>query len=101
VLDRVPVLPNARAFAREGAVTGASHRNLASYGDAVLLASRLDPLERLLLSDPQTSGGLLVAVAPEAVDAVLARFRADGFHDAAAIGRFGDDLTTAPCVRVD
>jgi selenide,water dikinase len=43
-------------------------------------------VERALLTDPQTSGGLLVACAPEAVDAVLAVFRSEGFDDAAVIG---------------
>ena len=87
-LDRIPLLRHARAFALDGAVTGASHRNLASYGDDVELDARHDPVERLLLSDPQTSGGLLVAVDPADVDETLRRFRAAGFADAAQIGRF-------------
>jgi selenide,water dikinase len=86
-LDRIPFLPNARRFALDGAVTGASHRNLASYGDDVEIAEGRDPVERLLLSDPQTSGGLLAAVAPESVDAVLRRFHDAGFAEAAVIGR--------------
>jgi selenide, water dikinase len=49
-----------------------------------------------LLTDPQTSGGLLVACAPDAVDAVLAIFRDDGFGDAAVIGAMaaGEPLVT-------
>ncbi|HEA3874117.1 TPA: selenide, water dikinase SelD, partial [Burkholderia multivorans] len=41
-------------------------------------------------TDPQTSGGLLVACAPDAVDDVLACFRADGFDRAAVIGEMID-----------
>ncbi len=87
-LAAVPFLSQARAFALDGSITGASHRNLASYGHELAICARHDPVERLLLSDPQTSGGLLVAVAPEAVDDVLDRFRGEGFGKAAAIGRF-------------
>ena len=85
--ERVPLLPNARTFAVDGAVTGASHRNLASYGDDVVTSGRGE-IDRALLSDPQTSGGLLVAVAPDAVERTLERFRASGFARAAVVGRF-------------
>jgi len=43
-----------------------------------------------VITDPQTSGGLLVACAPGAAEAVLAAFRADGFDQAAIIGRMED-----------
>jgi selenide,water dikinase len=99
-LDRVPLLPRARRFATEGSVTGASHRNLASYGGDVTVAAGHDDVERLLLSDPQTSGGLLVAVAPDAVEAVLERFRDAGFDEAAAIGRFSTASSDRPRVTV-
>ena len=70
---------------REGYVTGASRRNWASYGERVDLNGYGD-VERWLLTDPQTSGGLLVTCAPEAVDQVRARVPADGFEQAAVIG---------------
>ena len=98
-LSRIPFLPNARRFALDGNVTGASHRNLASYGHDVAIADGADPVERLLLSDPQTSGGLLVAVAPEAVDEVLHRFHDAGFADAVVVGRFAPPVAAAPRVR--
>jgi selenide, water dikinase len=100
-LAQVPFLPNAHAFARDGSVTGASHRNLASYADDVVMATRHDPIERLLLSDPQTSGGLLVAVAPEDVDRVLAQFHAAGFDHAGVIGRFHESETANARVHID
>src|SRR5208283_4941895 len=75
------------ALARDGIATGASERNWASYGTEVTLRDE-DPVARVLLTDPQTSGGLLAACAPDAVDSVLAVFRAEGFEHAARIGQF-------------
>ena len=83
---RVPLHPGVAELARQGILTGASGRNWAGCGDAVSLARPDDAAERALLTDPQTSGGLLVACAPEAADDVLAVFRAEGFADAAVIG---------------
>jgi selenide,water dikinase len=83
---RVPLLPDAAALARAGHVTGASARNWTGYGAEVTLAGADAGIERALLTDPQTSGGLLAACAPAAVDDVLAIFRREGFADAAVIG---------------
>lgn len=82
----VPVLEGVRELAAQGLVTGASGRNWASYGAEVNLPQGFADVERALLTDPQTSGGLLVSCAPEAVDEVLAAFRRDGFERAAVIG---------------
>jgi selenide,water dikinase len=79
--------PQVADLARQGFVTGASARNWAGCGDAVTLARSDDAVERALLTDPQTSGGLLVACADDAADEVLAVFRAEGFADASVIGR--------------
>src|SRR5439155_14039819 len=73
--ERLPLLPDALALAREGIATGASDRNWAGYGKDVMLTATLDDARRALLTDPQTSGGLLVACTPDAADAVLAVFR--------------------------
>ncbi len=83
---QVPVLPGVMALAGQGHVTGASGRNWAGYGDEVQLPEGFTPEQRALLTDPQTSGGLLVACAPEAVGEVLAVFARHGFADAAEIG---------------
>ena len=83
----LPVLPGAIELAREGCFTGASGRNFGGYGDKVTLDPAIDEAGKALLTDPQTSGGLLVACAPEAVDDVMAIFHADGFGHAAVIGR--------------
>ena len=82
----VPVLPRVRDMVAAGFVTGASSRNWASYGREVELGPNVTPAEKTLLTDPQTSGGLLVACAPEAVEDVLSAFRADGFARASVIG---------------
>ncbi|MBU2410206.1 MAG: selenide, water dikinase SelD, partial [Gammaproteobacteria bacterium] len=71
----------------EGFVTGASGRNWAGYGADVKLDSALPATAQDLLSDPQTSGGLLVSCAPDAADRVLSIFQAGGFASARVIGR--------------
>lgn len=93
----LPWIAGAQAFAEAGVVTGASGRNWASYGESVRLGDTLPTVAQALLTDPQTSGGLLVACAPESVDDVLAIFRADGFDSASVIGEMRDG---APRVEV-
>ena len=63
----LPLLARAGEFVEAGLMTGASGRNWASYGDRVSLAAGLDSSAQTLLSDPQTSGGLLAAVDPSVV----------------------------------
>ena len=82
----VPLLPRVKAMVAEGFVTGASGRNWASYGRDVELGPNVTPADKALLTDPQTSGGLLVSCAREAVPEVLSIFRRDGFAHAAVIG---------------
>lgn len=84
--SRVPVVQGVRALAEAGCVTGASGRNWAAYGASVDLPAGFPALDQALLSDPQTSGGLLVSCAPEAVSEVLAIFARHGFAQAAVIG---------------
>jgi selenide,water dikinase len=79
------VLPGVAALLAEGVRTGASGRNWASYGEAV--RGEFSEAQRDLLTDPQTSGGLLIAVAPRAADAVLALAKARGFEHARVVGR--------------
>jgi selenide,water dikinase len=84
---QVPLLPGVAAMAADGFVTGASGRNWAGYGSDVTLASTLPSVAKDLVSDPQTSGGLLVSCDPSAVNEVLRIFRDGGFDQAAVIGR--------------
>ena len=89
VLDMasIPLLTDVERLATEGYITGASARNWMAYGDEVALDAAISTIQRALLTDPQTSGGLLVACAPAAVDQVLETFRAEGFAGAAVVGR--------------
>jgi selenide,water dikinase len=95
--SKLPLLPHAVDLAREGNVTGASARNWAGYGVKMTLGAKIGDAEKAVLTDPQTSGGLLVACAPQACDAVLDIFRAEGFGDAAVIGEVAEG---APAVSV-
>jgi selenide,water dikinase len=85
-LSDVPILDGVLEMARAGLVTGASARNWASYGADVRFVSDDVEMEKALLCDPQTSGGLLVACAESAVDDVIGVFRANGCEAAARIG---------------
>jgi selenide,water dikinase len=84
--SQVPLLPGARELAGQGFVTGASERNWAGYGADVVLPAGFTAPQQALLTDPQTSGGLLVSCAPGVVADVLAIFRRHGFQSAAEIG---------------
>ena len=83
----VPLLPGVRELAAQGMVTGASGRNWAGYGADIDLPPEFAPQDQALLSDPQTSGGLLVSCAPDALDAVMAIFARHGFGRAAVVGQ--------------
>jgi len=83
----VPLVDGAAELAAAGFVTGASGRNWNAYGNEVHLGKDIADTTRALLTDPQTSGGLLVACAPDAVGDVLAIFASMGFAGAAAVGR--------------
>ena len=90
----VPLLPNVSALIKAGMVTGASARNWDGYGNEIKLAAGLPADCQTLLSDPQTSGGLLVCCSPETVPEVLAVFGRHGFNDAAVIGSIGEAQAT-------
>lgn len=87
----LPLLPNVLDYARRGCVTGASARNWAAYGERVDLAPGIDEPLKALLTDPQTSGGLLVSCAPEVVTEVLSSFLQEGFDHAVVIGEMSQD----------
>lgn len=84
--SRVPLLARAAEFAEGGIATGASTRNWQAYGDRVELDAALAPAWRTVLTDPQTSGGLLVACARDSEEDVLSAFARAGFAEAARIG---------------
>jgi selenide,water dikinase len=95
--DDLPMIGEALEWVKEGTATGASDRNWKGYGGEVRMPPGAPDWKRKLISDPQTSGGLLVACAPSAEKAVLERFRRAGFPHACRIGtmRAGAGLTVA------
>jgi len=84
--DALPLLSHAPALVRQGFVTGASHRNWDSYGKDADLPADLPDWRRHILTDPQTSGGLLVACAAPAADRLVAGIKAAGYPLARRIG---------------
>ncbi len=94
--DEVPVLAGVEAFARAGVRTGASDRNWQSCASSVRRRPALEPWRRDLLTDPQTSGGLLIAIDEGRAGALADFVRSRGFPAAAQIGRFA-----AGCAEIE
>ena len=99
-VEDVPVLPGASALAEAGIATGAAGRNWDSYGHSVSGAETWQKWRSLLLCDPQTSGGLLIAVAPDDAAALLERLRQEGFQRAAIIGALHGCEDAPPAIRL-
>ncbi|WP_424812637.1 selenide, water dikinase SelD [Roseococcus sp. YIM B11640] len=95
--NALPLLRHAAALAERGFVTGASHRNWDSYAEGVDVPESFPLWRRHLLTDPQTSGGLLVACAPDAAAGLVAQMRASGYPLAE---RIGSARAGQPCVIV-
>jgi selenide,water dikinase len=91
---KLPLITEAIAHAQSGMATGASRRNWASYRREVSIAPACEPWHQTMLTDPQTSGGLLVSCAPSAVKFVLEAFQAHGCTSAAVIGSMFDQAPT-------
>jgi selenide,water dikinase len=82
----VPLLPAVEQLATEGHITGASARNWAGYHQDITPDPMITSVQQALLTDPQTSGGLLVACADDVVADVIKLFHAQGFAHVAVIG---------------
>jgi selenide, water dikinase len=93
----IPFFTHAEALAEAGYVTGASKRNWNSYGDEVVLPANLPEWRRDLLTDPQTSGGLLVACKAERAEAIRVKIEAAGYHRASIVG---ETLAGSPGIAV-
>ena len=87
----VPIVAGARALAEQGIVPGGTRRNREALAEIVRWAPAIDEVTQLLLCDAQTSGGLLIAVAPERCDALVERLRAAPTLAAAVIGELDDN----------
>jgi selenide,water dikinase len=95
--DRIPFLTQAEALAEAGYVTGASGRNWASYSDGIVLPPDLPAWQQSLLTDPQTSGGLLIACSAAAVESICDTIQAEGYPRATIIGAVA---AGKPAVRI-
>jgi len=84
----LPALPGALRAAAEGVNTGGGRNNEAHLGARVAFAAALSEAQRVLCFDPQTSGGLLMAVPAERVEALQAALVAEGVPVRAVIGEF-------------
>jgi len=93
----LPLLADAAALAQQGAVTGASLRNWASYGHDVQLPAGMADWQRHLLTDPQTSGGLLLSCAADRAEALVQSIVGAGYPVARVIGHAE---AGAPGIRV-
>ncbi|RFP16047.1 MULTISPECIES: selenide, water dikinase SelD [unclassified Duganella] len=89
-MAQIPLLPGVEQLAHDGYFTGASGRNWEAYGKDVDLSPSVSQAQHMLLTDPQTSGGLLVSCDAASVDEVLELFRREGFGEAAVIGRMAE-----------
>ena len=99
--SQVPLLEGVRELAQQGHITGAPARNWSGYSEDVQLpTSGFDAIDQALLSDPQTSGGLLVSCAPESLDAVMAVFERHGFAQAAVVGQVTPQTGERPGLKV-
>jgi selenide, water dikinase len=96
---KVPLIEGVRDLATAGFVTGASGRNFAAYGHEITLPAGFAAEDKALLTDPQTSGGLLVSCTAESVGEVLDVFRRHGFAAAAEIGEVLPAGATSLLVR--
>jgi len=96
----VPLLEGVQALAQQGFITGASGRNWAGYGAEVALPEGFSAVDQALLSDPQTSGGLLVSCAPSSIEQVMAVFAQHGFAQATVVGKVASLKGDKPVLRV-
>mgnify|MGYP000002199350 FL=1 len=98
--SKLPLLDQTISLAEQSCITGASGRNWLGYGDEISLDSQLPAIAQAIVSDPQTSGGLLVSCSPDTAQQVLAIFEQFGFLQAAVIGEIIDqqekNLTVLP-----
>jgi selenide,water dikinase len=94
----VPLLPEAADLVRQGFFTGASTRNWASYGDSIRLCPDFPEWQRKLFTDPQTSGGLLIACDATHAEEIMLRIVEDGYPFARIIG---DAKQGLPAIAVE
>ena len=97
--EAIPFIPEALQFVQEGVATGASQRNWTSYGRSITFSDGAlnQPWIQKILTDPQTSGGLLVTCSAESEAKVLKAFHDSGFIEAKTIGAM---VSGSPSVQI-
>ena len=97
----MPFIPGAEELARDGVAPGGTHRNLSSVEPDVSWQDSIDDVQKVLLADAQTSGGLLIAVEPEKLDDLLAALAGNGVATRAVVGRItGHEDSDRPAIAV-
>jgi selenide,water dikinase len=86
--DQIPLVTEAVELAKADIYTGASTRNWQAYGHEINLSATMQEWQQNLITDPQTSGGLLISCAPQAEQEVIQLLQQSGFMQAKTIGRF-------------
>jgi selenide,water dikinase len=92
-LEKVPVFEFSRKLAYEGVIPSGTRRNLEFVSSYIEFAEGIDPTEQLILADAQTSGGLLLAVKPARVDALVSRLRSENSLAADVVGEITEGRT--------
>jgi selenide,water dikinase len=90
----VPIFPEAPELVQQGLFTGASVRNWASYKDGITLGSEFPEWQRHLFTDPQTSGGLLIACDAEQATTIVRKIVEEGYPYASIVGRVEKGVPT-------
>ena len=100
-LSDVPVLAGARELLDDGIAPGGTHRNLESIDSMVAWDASIDENSRLLLSDAQTSGGLLISVEPARLDSLLAELKTLGVETRSVIGAIVESASLSGGKRIE
>ena len=100
-LDAIPFIPGARELAEQGVAPGGTHRNLESLDPDVTWDDSITDIQKLLLADAQTSGGLLISVPDAATDSLLDALEEHGVEMRAVIGSISEpDEDGGPSIHV-
>ena len=89
-LSAIPFIPGARELAEQGVAPGGTHRNLESLGPDVTWDDSITDIQKILLADAQTSGGLLISVPDAATDSLLTALQDHGVETRAVIGSISE-----------
>jgi selenide,water dikinase len=97
-VDRIPHFPESLEMIKQGVRTGVTLENKQLVADYISLDERITPEEEMLMYDPQTSGGLFIAVGPDRAEALVQKLHERGVADAAVVGEVFESLE--PVLRI-